>query len=237
MNTTDILRIEEVSKCYGKKEARVHALNRMSCSIRKNDITVILGPSGSGKSTFLHLIAGLDQADEGNIFFQDHNLSEMSTKQLLDYRRNHTGFIFQQYQLVPNLTVQENIEVGQYLNRNSLTLSVLIEELGLQGLENRFPHELSGGQQQRVAIARALIKKPDILFCDEITGALDEENSKQVLRILQRLQLTFSLTIVFVTHNQAVAELGNHIIKMNSGQLKEEFYNAEPLAADLIQWG
>lgn len=236
MSHTTILKIEKVSKYYGEKEARVLAINQMSCSIQQNDLTVILGPSGSGKSTFLHLIAGLDQSDEGHIFFRDQDISKMNTKQLLEYRRNHTGFIFQQYQLVPNLTVKENIEVGQYLNRNSLELSILIQELGLEGLEKRFPHELSGGQQQRVAIARALIKRPDILFCDEITGALDEENSKQVLRILQRLQRTFELTVVFVTHNQAVAELGNHIIKMNSGRLIEESYNTLPLEVDAIQW-
>ncbi|MEF2965229.1 ABC transporter ATP-binding protein [Paenibacillus sp. M1] len=233
----EILRVNQASKAFGENEGRTLALNGVSAGIRQNDFVVILGPSGSGKSTLLHLLSGLERADTGDIFFRENNLSRYNDRQLRHFRRLHTGFIFQEYHLIPNLTMRENIELGRYLQKDGLDIGELADELNLGGLEGRFPHELSGGQKQRVAIARALIKKPDILFCDEATGALDEENSKQVLRILQRARRKYGLTVVFVTHNLAIAQMADQIVKLNSGRLSEEIRPTKPLDVDNIDWG
>ncbi|MCE5169784.1 ABC transporter ATP-binding protein [Paenibacillus profundus] len=233
----DLITVNDVSKTYGEKESQVHALNRITLQIKKNDFVALLGPSGSGKSTLLNVISGLERADAGEIYFAKENITRYKDKQLVQFRRQYTGYIFQQYHLIPNLTVQENIEIGKYLNADSLDLDEITKELNIQHLKKRFPYELSGGQQQRVAIARALIKKPEILFCDEATGALDEENGKQVLSYLQHLQRKYGLTIVFVTHHVGIAKMARHIIKLNSGRLVDQIMNDQPLTAEEISWG
>ncbi|WP_019909410.1 ABC transporter ATP-binding protein [Paenibacillus sp. HW567] len=233
---TEILRVENASKAYGEKEGRAWALRQVSAGIEEKDFVVILGPSGSGKSTLLNLLSGLERADEGAVFFAGDDLSRCNDQQLRRYRRLHTGFIFQEYHLIPNLTVRENIEIGRYLNKEGLEIDELVEELDIGSMEKRFPHELSGGQQQRVAIARALIKKPDILFCDEATGALDEGSGKQVLKIIQRLRRKYGLTVVFVTHNTSISQMANHIIMLNSGKLVKELHSLQPLDVGDIHW-
>lgn len=233
----NLITINDVSKVYGEKESQIYALNQVTLQIKKNDFVVLLGPSGSGKSTLLHVISGLERPDQGEIYFGTDLLTGYNDKQLLEFRRKYTGYIFQQYHLIPNLTVQENIEIGKYLNEDSLDVKEITTELNIDHLRARFPYELSGGQQQRVAIARALIKKPALLFCDEATGALDEKNAKQVLACLQSLQQKYGLTIVFVTHHAGISKMARHIIKMNSGKLVEQVINDHPLQAEEISWG
>ncbi|MGG3836759.1 ABC transporter ATP-binding protein [Paenibacillus thiaminolyticus] len=233
----DLITVNNVSKTYGEKESRVRALDGITVRITKGDFVALLGPSGSGKSTLLNVMSGLEQADGGEIYFADQPISRYGDKQLVEFRRKHTGYIFQQYHLISNLTVQENIEIGQYLNADSLNLDELTKELNIHHLKSRFPYELSGGQQQRVAIARALIKKPEVLFCDEATGALDEANGKQVLNCLQNMQQKYGITIVFVTHHLGIAKMARHIIRLNSGRLIAQEVNDHPLAAEEISWG
>ncbi|MGG4395294.1 ABC transporter ATP-binding protein [Paenibacillus thiaminolyticus] len=233
----DLITVNNVSKTYGEKECQVRALDGITVRITKGDFVALLGPSGSGKSTLLNVMSGLEQADAGEIYFADQPISRYGDKQLVEFRRKHTGYIFQQYHLISNLTVQENIEIGQYLNADSLNLDELTKELNIHQLKSRFPYELSGGQQQRVAIARALIKKPEVLFCDEATGALDEANGKQVLNCLQNMQRKYGITIVFVTHHLGIAKMARHIIRLNSGRLIAQEVNDHPLSAEEISWG
>ncbi len=214
-------------KKYGKGEATVYALDHTDFSMEKSEIVVILGPSGSGKSTLLNILGGLDKATEGSMIVDGKDLEKMSAKELEIYRREKLGFVFQSYNLTPDLTVRENVEMTAELVKDPLDVDALIENLGLTKYEKHFPKELSGGQQQRVAIARAMVKKPDILLCDELTGALDTKSSKDVLRRVQKMNDTYKTTVVIITHNLNIAQMADRIIKITDGKVTSNLKNAD----------
>ena len=214
-------------KKYGKGEATVFALNHTDFSIEKGEIVVILGPSGSGKSTLLNILGGLDRATEGSITVDGNDLEKMTSKELEIYRRDTLGFVFQSYNLTPDLTVRENIEMTAELVKNQLSVDKLLKDLGLSKYEKHFPKELSGGQQQRVAIARAMVKKPDILLCDELTGALDTKSSKDVLQRVQKMNDTYNTTVLIITHNLNIAKMADRIIRITDGKVVSNLENPD----------
>ncbi len=218
---------KELVKKYGKGEATVYALDHTDFSMEKSEIVVILGPSGSGKSTLLNILGGLDKATEGSMIVDGKDLEKMSAKELEIYRREKLGFVFQSYNLTPDLTVRENVEMTAELVKDPLDVDSLIENLGLTKYEKHFPKELSGGQQQRVAIARAMVKKPDILLCDELTGALDTKSSRDVLRRVQKMNDTYKTTVVIITHNLNIAKMADRIIKITDGKVTSNVKNAD----------
>ena len=218
---------KDLVKKYGKGEATVYALDHTNFSMEKGEVVVILGPSGSGKSTLLNILGGLDKVTEGSMMVDGVNLEKMSAKELEVYRRNKLGFIFQSYNLTPDLTVRENIEMTAELVKEPLDVDALMESLGLAKYEKHFPKELSGGQQQRTAIARAMVKKPDILLCDELTGALDTKSSKDVLKRVQSMNDTYKTTVVIITHNVNIASMADRIIKITDGKVVSNTKNAD----------
>lgn len=230
------LQLKGIRKSYGEKDYKVEVLKGIDLQIRKGEFTVMLGPSGSGKSTLLNIIGGIDEADEGNIIINDHVLKNLSRKDLEKYRRNHLGYIFQMYNLIPNLTVRENIETGAYLSRNPLDLDSLIKVLGLEDHQHKLPNQLSGGQQQRTSIGRAIVKNPDLLLCDEPTGALDYATSKEILKLIEAINQTYYTTIIMVTHNDAFKGLADHVIRLRDGQIRENSYNKVKISAEDLEW-
>ena len=230
-----MIRIENLRKFYGTGESRNEVLRGISLNIKGGDFMVILGASGSGKSTFLNVISGLEPADAGNIFYNDRNISTMSDSEITNFRKNTLGYVFQQYFLLPNLNVDKNVKMGADLANNT-DYRKLIEAVGLKDKAKKYPHELSGGEQQRVSIARALAKKPEVLFLDEPTGALDETTGRMVLDLITRLQKEIGFTMVMVTHNQNIADMANTVISMNSGRIITEYNNSDPKSAYEIAW-
>lgn len=230
-----MLRVKNLVKSYQNGRELLYALDSVSLSIDDGEFVVILGPSGSGKSTLLNVISGLEQPDSGSITYDDYEICGLNQKELTLFRRDKTAFIFQAYYLLPFLNVESNIKMGADLKGNK-NITEIIDGLGLRGLEKRLPYELSGGQQQRVSIARALAKKPDFLFCDEPTGALDEETSKQILTYLKQLQKQLKFTIIMVTHNVSIAQIATKTIKMTNGKIVEVIRNANPRDVNEITW-
>lgn len=230
-----MIQLTNITKSYGTKEGRFPVLKQVSLEIKENEFIVILGASGSGKSTLLNVMSGLEEADGGTISYDDTEITGLKDQALTKFRKDHIGFIFQQYYLLPNLTVEQNIKMGADLSGNKEYHS-LIEELGLQDKTNKYPGELSGGEQQRVSIARALAKQPDVLFLDEPTGALDEETGRMVLDLISKLQKEYQITIVMVTHNDHIAHMANRIVYMNSGKIVKLEENHTQKTAYEIGW-
>ena len=201
------LEIKGIKKHYGEGESRVEVLNGIDIEVNKGEIVVLLGPSGSGKSTLLNIIGGIDDADEGYISIDGEKTADMNEKRLTQYRRKHLGYVFQMYNLIPNLTVRENIEVGAYLSDKALDTDEILNTLGLSDHVDKKPNQLSGGQQQRTSIGRAIIKNPDILLCDEPTGALDYNTSKDILKLIEDVNKKYGNTIIIVTHNDAIKNM------------------------------
>lgn len=230
------LTIRNLTKSYGEGEARTEVLKGISTDIDRGEICVLFGPSGSGKSTFLNMVGGLEPADGGSIRVGDTDICQLKDRELVEYRRRELGFIFQFYNLVPDLTVRENIEVCQYLSKDPLPIDDLLNSLGLWEHRGKFPNQVSGGQQQRCAIGRALVKNPSLLLCDEPTGALDYHTSKEILELMERINREYHSTMVIVTHNDAIRHMSHHILRLRDGMLSEDFRNEHLLPAAELTW-
>ncbi len=227
--------LKNATKKYGEGESLVYALDHANMEIDEGEICVILGPSGSGKSTLLNMLGGLDHLDEGELIIGDRNLSGYKKSKLTDYRKEDVGFVFQFYNLIPDLTVAENIEVVADISENPLDIEEVLEAMEMQKYRYRFPKELSGGQQQRVAIARAIVKKPKLLLCDELTGALDTKSSHTVLQFIEKINQLYKTTTVIITHNEAIAEMADRVIYIKDGKVQKNNCNTNKKSvADLM---
>ena len=231
------IRLENVTKIYKAGEVETVALKNVSLDIKDGEVIVLLGPSGSGKSTLLNVCSGLDNPTEGLIQIDDDVISDMNAKELTKFRRDNLGFIFQQYNLLQTLSVRENVEVGREVSLDPFTVEEIVEQVGLTANIDKYPYQLSGGEQQRVSIARAVVKKPKIMFCDEPTGALDEDNAKEILGVIQKLNETFGTTTVLITHNPSIGVMADRIIKLNSGEVVDIIENKTKKRASEIVWG
>lgn len=227
--------IQGVTKSYGNNESRFNVLKGVSLKIDNGEFAVILGPSGSGKSTLLNIISGLERPDSGSIVYDNVDIAGLGDKELTMFRKDNIGFIFQQYFLLPNLSVTKNVKMGADLTDNKDYMQI-VEAVGLGSKADKYPSELSGGEQQRVSIARALAKKPKVLFLDEPTGALDEETGRMILDYISKLQKQLHFSIVMVTHNTNIADMAKTVIKMNSGRIVQTFNNTQPKGAYEIGW-
>lgn len=225
------LEIKDLKKSYGEGNSYTQVLRGITTNIREGCICAILGPSGSGKSTLLNCVGGLEIPDSGSIRVDGHELCGMKADALAEYRREKLGFIFQFYNLVPNLTVRENIQVCRYLSKTPLSLDELLDTLGLAEHQKKFPSQISGGQQQRCSIARALIKNPRLLLCDEPTGALDSATGREILILLEKINRKYGTTILLVTHNNAIKQMAHKVLTIRDGKIVEEFENAAPVSA------
>ena len=230
------LEIQQIKKHLGEGESRVDVLRGIDISIEKGEICVLLGPSGSGKSTLLNIIGGIETPDSGKITIHGETIGEMNEKNLTLYRRKHLGYIFQMYNLIPNLNIKENVEVGAYLSDNPLDVDDLLKTLGLYEHRHKLPNQLSGGQQQRTAIGRAVVKNPDILLCDEPTGALDYHTSKEILKLLEDVSRKYGNTVVMVTHNDALQNMADRVVKLRDGKIRKNFVNETKIPAAELEW-
>ncbi len=230
------LEIHHIRKSFGEGENRVEVLKGIDLAIEKGEFCVLLGASGSGKSTLLNIIGGIDEADSGDICIRETKLADMNEKALTLYRRNHLGYIFQMYNLIPNLTVQENIEVGAYLSAHPLDVEELLHTLGLYEHRNKLPNQLSGGQQQRTAIGRAVVKNPDLLLCDEPTGALDYHTSKEILKLIETVNQKYGNTVIMVTHNDAIKDMADRVIRLRDGMIVKSYTNTSRVPAERLEW-
>ena len=233
---TPYLQVHGLCKHYGEGEARATVLHDVTTTVNKGEICVLLGPSGSGKSTFLNLVGGLEAADSGSINVGGTELTSLTPKQLGEYRRDKLGFVFQFYNLVPDLTIRENIEVTAHLSANPLPVDDLLRSLGLYEHRAKFPRQVSGGQQQRCAIGRALVKNPGLLLCDEPTGALDYQTSKEILELMEDVNRDYGCTVVIVTHNDAIKHMAHRVLRLRDGKLAEDTANVERMAARDLTW-
>ena len=231
-----ILKGTDVRRWYGEGEVAVHALNGVSFEIRPREFVVVLGPSGSGKSTLLNLLGGMDKASGGELLYQNQNLSEMTERELSNYRRNVVGFVFQFFHLIPTLTARENVELSASITEGSRSAEEVLKMVGLAQRKEHFPSQMSGGEQQRVSIARAIVKNPSILLCDEPTGALDSKNSLAVVRLLLDVRDQIGCPVVTITHNAEMAKVADRVFYMKDGQIQRVEENTHPLKAEELQW-
>lgn len=230
------LEISGIKKHFGEDESRVEVLKGIDISIEKGEICVLLGPSGSGKSTLLNIIGGIDNADSGYISINGEKTGDMNEKALTLYRRKHLGYIFQMYNLIPNLNIKENVEVGAYLSDDPLDVDDLLKTLGLYEHRHKLPNQLSGGQQQRTAIGRAIVKNPDILLCDEPTGALDYNTSKEILKLIEDVNKKYGNTVIMVTHNDAIKNMADRVVKLRDGVVRKNYLNETKIPAAELDW-
>ncbi len=231
-----VFKTDAITKTYGVGDTLVHALRGVSIEIPKGELIVLLGPSGSGKSTFLNIIGGLDQPTTGNVHFKGHALAAMTDKEITYFRREHVGFVFQSYNLVPSLTALENVELITDIALNPMPANEALDAVELTERLTHFPSQLSGGEQQRVAIARAIAKRPEILLCDEPTGALDSETGILVLEALQKVNKTYGTTTIIITHNASIADVADRVIYFADGQVSKVVTNDHPKAINQIGW-
>jgi putative ABC transport system ATP-binding protein len=230
------LNVDGLKKGYGEGDAHIEVLRGIDVAVGEGELCALLGPSGSGKSTFLNLIGGLERADGGTICVGDTCLTSLSDHDLGEYRRNMLGFVFQFYNLVEDLTIRENIEVCQYLSADPLDVDELLHSLGIWDQRDKFPNQVSGGQQQRCSIGRALVKKPQLLLCDEPTGALDYETSKEILALIEQVCRDYRCTTVIVTHNNAIGRMATRRLRLREGELVENELNPDPVPARDLEW-
>lgn len=230
------LTMQGIRKSFGAGESRVEVLRGLDLEVERGEFCVLLGPSGSGKSTLLNIIGGIDGADEGSITIDGERLENMTEKKLSLYRRKHLGYIFQMYNLIPNLTVRENVEVGAYLSDRPLDVDELLHTLGIYEHQRKLPNQLSGGQQQRTAIGRAIVKNPDILLCDEPTGALDYNTSKEILKLIETVNQKYGNTIIMVTHNDAIKDMADRVVKLKDGGIRSNILNKNKIPAAELEW-
>ncbi len=230
------IEIHDIRKSYGTKDNRVEVLKGIDLSVSRGEFVILLGPSGSGKSTLLNIIGGIDSADSGDISINGEKMASMKEAALTRYRRKHLGYIFQMYNLIPNLTVRENIEVGAYLGEHPLDVNELLHTLGLYEHRNKIPNQLSGGQQQRTAIGRAIVKNPDILLCDEPTGALDYNTSKEILKLIETVNQKYGNTIIMVTHNDAIRQMADRVVRLRDGRIRDEVHNEKRIPVQDLEW-
>lgn len=236
MDDKEFLKISNLKKSFGEGDNRTEVLKGIDFSVSKGEFCVLLGPSGSGKSTLLNIIGGIDSADSGYISIHGEKTADMDEKTLTRYRRKHLGYVFQMYNLIPNLNVKENVEVGAYLSDNPLDVDDLLRTLGLYEHRHKLPNQLSGGQQQRTSIGRAIVKNPDILLCDEPTGALDYKTSKEILKLIEEVNQKYNRTIVMVTHNDAIKNMADRVIKLRDGQIRHNIVNENKVKAEELDW-
>lgn len=230
------LELNQIKKSFGSGENRVQVLKGIDLAVEKGEFCVLLGPSGSGKSTLLNILGGIDRADSGDILIDGERMADMNEKALTLYRRRHLGYIFQMYNLIPNLTVRENIEVGAYLSRRPLDVDELLHLLGLWDHRGKLPNQLSGGQQQRTSIGRAIVKNPDILLCDEPTGALDYKTSKEILKLIETVNQKYGNTVIIVTHNDAIRLMADRVVRLRDGAIRSNETNAVQVPAQDLEW-
>lgn len=230
------IEIENLKKSYFNGSVETKVLRGLDMTLDKSEVGVLLGPSGSGKSTLMNIIGGIDRADEGKVNVDGVDITRLNDAKLTDYRRDELGFIFQFYNLVPNLTVEENIEVVCNISKAPLSVDEVLTAMDIMDKKHRFPRELSGGEQQRVSIARAIVKNPKLLLCDEVTGALDYDTSKEILKLLQQINKQYGTTILIITHNTAISAMANRVYKLRSGEIIEQYINEEVLPAERIEW-
>ena len=230
------LELNQIKKSFGSGENQVQVLKGIDLAVEKGEFCVLLGPSGSGKSTLLNILGGIDRADSGDILIDGERMADMNEKALTLYRRRHLGYIFQMYNLIPNLTVRENIEVGAYLSRRPLDVDELLHLLGLWDHRGKLPNQLSGGQQQRTSIGRAIVKNPDILLCDEPTGALDYKTGKEILKLIETVNQKYGNTVIMVTHNDAIKDMADRVVRLRDGMIRKDYRNEHRIPAEDLEW-
>ena len=230
------LEIHDLKKSFGSGNNRTEVLKGIEFTANKGEICVLLGPSGSGKSTLLNIIGGIDSPDDGYVAIEGEKMKDMTEKALTRYRRRHLGYIFQMYNLIPNLNVKENIEVGAYLSEKPLEIDDLLKTLGLYEHRHKLPNQLSGGQQQRTAIGRAIVKNPDILLCDEPTGALDYNTSKDILNLIEEVNHKYGNTVIMVTHNDAIKYMADRVVQLRDGPIRKNYCNEKKISAVDLDW-